>query len=167
VWVKFAPFLVACKILSDLSCGYLCQPVPLPSYMQVMVKTFGLWKEEWEYMERMILNDCRNNSAWNQRAWLLAACIKHRLIRNVPAAYGGKATEASEEDSVLEDADDTQPRFLTGTITEWLQEELRYTRFHCQRTPHNESPWNYLNGLHYIVQDAVTAVDEGSLLLQV
>lgn len=111
-------------------------------------------------MELMIVKDCRNNSAWNQRAWMVSACITCRLKRHLPSASG--STASAEEDSVLEDADDTQPRFMTGSITEWLQKELAFARLHCERTPHNESPWNYLNGLHYIVQDAVVALDEGT-----
>lgn len=29
------------------------------------------WQQEWEYVEQLVAADVRNNSAWNQRAWLL------------------------------------------------------------------------------------------------
>lgn len=106
-------------------------------------------------METMIEQDCRNNSAWNHRAWILGACITSRLRRHLPSAV-------ASEDVILDDADDTQPRFMTGTIANWLQRELTYVRFHCERTPHNESPWNYCNGLHHIVQDAIVDLDNGA-----
>ena len=128
--------------------------------MQAIVERFGMWKGEWENTLRMIDVDCRNNSAWNQRAWLLSACIACRLRRNLPGPSGGG--KSCQEDSALEDADDTQPRFMTGAITEWLQSELECCRYHCERTPHNESPWNYLNGLHSIVHDTVVALDRGA-----
>ena len=133
--------------------------------MQAIVQRFGMWEAEWENMLRMIDVDCRNNSAWNQRAWLLSACIACRLKRHLPG-YGGNV-KSSQEDIVLEDADDTQPRFMTGTITEWLQRELEFCRNHCERTPHNESPWNYLNGLQHVVHDTVVALDRGALLTSV
>lgn len=41
-------------------------------YRQWLLRNFDLWgKSEWEYVEELISEDEFNNSAWNQRAFLL------------------------------------------------------------------------------------------------
>ncbi len=36
-----------------------------------MVKEFGLWADELQYVDLLLLDDLRNNSAWNQRYFVV------------------------------------------------------------------------------------------------
>jgi protein farnesyltransferase/geranylgeranyltransferase type-1 subunit alpha len=54
------------------------------AHRQVLVQMYGAWEQELAYVEAMINRDVRNNSAWNQRAFLL----KVRL-REVEKEVGG------------------------------------------------------------------------------
>jgi hypothetical protein len=44
--------------------------------VQAVVAAFGCWEDEWHFMESMLREDLRNNSAWAQRAFL----VIHRLV---------------------------------------------------------------------------------------
>ena len=43
-------------------------------HRQWVLQTFKLFEQELEYIDRLILDDIRNNSAWNQRFFV----IQHR-----------------------------------------------------------------------------------------
>lgn len=131
--------------------------------MQVLVAAFGLWKQEWAYAHQMISDDCRNNSAWNQRAWLLGKSLEVRLERN----SGTSSTPHGQlpDQALTEDPDDLQPRFLSGSITDWFEREVQYVQDHVGLTPHNESAWNYLVGLTDVVNDVLRiGTAQGELL---
>lgn len=40
------------------------------AHRQDMIQTFDLWAQELEYVEKLIKEDVRNNSAWNQRFFI-------------------------------------------------------------------------------------------------
>lgn len=40
------------------------------AHRQDMIQTFDLWAHELEYVEKLIKEDVRNNSAWNQRFFI-------------------------------------------------------------------------------------------------
>lgn len=41
------------------------------AHRQVVVAASGTWRQEMEYVEQLIQQDVRNNSAWNQRMFVL------------------------------------------------------------------------------------------------
>ena len=41
------------------------------AHRQALVKEFNLWESELEYTTSMLTKDVRNNSAWNQRLFVL------------------------------------------------------------------------------------------------
>ena len=46
------------------------------SHRQWVIKTFKLWKGEMEFTEKLLSDDIRNNSAWNQRWYVLSETRK-------------------------------------------------------------------------------------------
>ena len=61
------------------------------------------------FVERLLEDDVRNNSAWNQR---------HFVVVNT-----------------------------TRYTPEVLSAEVKFAQDAIRKTPHNESPWNYLRGI--------------------
>lgn len=41
-------------------------------HRQWVIKTFGLWADELEYVNQLLKEDFRNNSAWNQRHFVIS-----------------------------------------------------------------------------------------------
>eukprot|EP00892_Ulva_mutabilis_P011120 jgi/Ulvmu1/8380/UM042_0087.1 len=123
------------------------------AHRQTLVAAFGLWKQEWAYAEKMTLEDPRNNSSWNQRAWLLGKSLAARLQRSNANSPG--SLQHTPDQALLEDPDDKQPRFLTGSIRDWLAREAQYVKDHVTSMPHNESAWNYLVGLREVACDVL------------
>ena len=41
-------------------------------YRQWVLKEFNLWDEELDFVDQLLLEDHRNNSAWNQRHYLIS-----------------------------------------------------------------------------------------------
>jgi Protein prenyltransferase alpha subunit repeat len=50
------------------------------------VSEFDVWKLEWAFTERMLKEDIRNNSAWNQRGWVLTHFLCQALQVHRPGA---------------------------------------------------------------------------------
>ena len=42
------------------------------AHRQAIVKRFGLWQQELEVVNSLLHEDVRNNSAWNQRFFILS-----------------------------------------------------------------------------------------------
>lgn len=122
---------------------------------------FGRWKQEWAYAQQMVAEDPRNNSAWNQRGWLLGKSLSARLKRQADL----EAQSPDQSDKALqEDPSDLQPRFLTGSIRDWLDRELQFVKDHIFSMPHNESAWNYLVGLRDVILDVLRCEFETGML---
>lgn len=43
---------------------------------QWVIRTYSLWDKELEYVEKLISEDIRNNSAWNQRYFVVSNTTK-------------------------------------------------------------------------------------------
>ena len=41
-------------------------------FSQWVIKKFELWEDELEYVEQLLAEDLRNNSAWNQRYFVVS-----------------------------------------------------------------------------------------------
>jgi hypothetical protein len=41
------------------------------AHRQVVVAAAGAWQQEMEYLQELLQQDVRNNSAWNQRAFVI------------------------------------------------------------------------------------------------
>lgn len=41
------------------------------AHRQVVVAASGTWQQEMDYLEKLLQQDVRNNSAWNQRAFVV------------------------------------------------------------------------------------------------
>lgn len=92
------------------------------SYRQWLVQRFDLWEdaEEWSYVQRMIEDDVRNNSAWNHR-WFLC--------------FGQYAEEEQKEHGIKVVDEDV------------IDREMMFAMKKVELAPNNESPWNYLRGV--------------------
>ena len=44
------------------------------AHRQAIVKQFGLWQQELEVTTELLQEDVRNNSAWNQRFFVVSRC---------------------------------------------------------------------------------------------
>jgi protein farnesyltransferase/geranylgeranyltransferase type-1 subunit alpha len=82
------------------------------------------WAQELLYCDSMLQKDVRNNSAWNQRAFIIRLQLQ--------AAQGVPSTSNADMDPVLKHV---------------LLHELEYAAAHAIRAPRNESVWNYVMGL--------------------
>jgi len=93
---------------------------------------FGL---ELRYVAELLDADVRNNSAWNQRFF-----VRTRAPQFVDA------TAAATTDSTAQGSADSTPRAhpMSAAV---LHEELAFTAVKLLLAPHNESPWNFLEGL--------------------
>ena len=60
----------------------------------MIISRFDKWEQEWAYVEQMLYQDDRNNSAWAQRAFLL----QHRLCTRIHALM---QTETSSAQGVV------------------------------------------------------------------
>lgn len=122
------------------------------AHRQALVAAFGLWQEELSFVGAMLQQDLRNNSAWNQRAFVL---------RNGPASIGAAGSRAEGGGSpgdagVGGGAGGGGGRaplvWGAGLAGGWLgqqafEEELQLCMPLIKQVPHNEAGWAYLSGL--------------------
>lgn len=112
--------LLCCyRLLETYNKGRACVGVSI-------LQAYGgkLWDEELLFSDCMIEKDVRNNSAWNQRAFL----VRHQL-QQAQSKVQGDAAASREALDVL------------------LERELEYVCAKVEIAPRNESLWNYLTGL--------------------
>ena len=98
------------------------------AHRQALVAAWGLWDGELAFAEGMLEDDVRNNSAWNQRFFVLTRRAESGLS-------AGAAGGSSDGASIL-------PAFAA-----LADEELRVVREALHRAPDNASAWTYLRGL--------------------
>ena len=98
------------------------------AHRQALVAAWNLWDEEWTFTEAVLADDVRNNSAWNQRFFILSG---REAARVSPDAAG------TQTDSNL-------PLPSPAVV---MDNELRYVAAALQRAPDNTSAWAYLRGL--------------------
>ena len=133
-----------------------------------MLQAAGLWLGEFAYVEEMLDRDVRNNSAWNQRFFVLKNMLEKGLGSSSPTTsvaavmpmedssdgcWGGSGGGAGPCGSDLGGA--PEGAAAAGAISssmrrayeEAIGRELRYVASKIGLAPRNESCWNYLLGL--------------------
>ena len=90
------------------------------------ILNFSAYENELEYIERLLQEDIRNNSAWNQRFFIVTTFLINE---------GSK--ESAEQSSTI-----SRP-IISGII---LDRELQFTFTAIKKVSRNESAWNYLRG---------------------
>ena len=95
------------------------------SYRQWLVRQFSLWDGEISFVETLLDEDVRNNSAWNHR-WFTVF---------------GKQLNPSK-DSIKSSVSDLVPLATT------VDHEIDYTKTKIVLAPQNQSSWNYLRGIY-------------------
>lgn len=108
------------------------------------LQAFGLWEKELDFVEEMVKRDVRNNSAWNQRGYV----VKHML--EAAASQGTIGMDADVQPDSCSTASGTGlqvPGPSVALLHDLLRRELAYVEQQVLRAPRNESAWNYLSGL--------------------
>merc|ERR1712029_629466 len=90
-------------------------------HRQWAIQTFQLFDDELIFINGLLESDVRNNSAWNQRFFVITSTKNE----NLKSSGGGGPV-------------------LSGTL---LEEEIDFTCKAIVEVPGNESAWNYLRGL--------------------
>jgi protein farnesyltransferase/geranylgeranyltransferase type-1 subunit alpha len=98
------------------------------AHRQAVISAFGgdLWRRELEYTELLLEDDLRNNSAWNQRFFVLS---------NAPEAEAFSPLEGSSSG-----CGPWSPRRRYHAEVDFVATKLRLA-------PHNDSAWAYMRGL--------------------
>jgi hypothetical protein len=161
--------------------------------VQALVAAFGKWENEWLFLERILSEDLRNNSAWAQRAFLLthkiALLIRPRIAR-VADCCSGEAAFLAEvlAGEGREEEEEGHSQVAVGTVrppeqvaiggaakknavgaraerrvTSCLRIELAAVVRSVHTIPHNESAWNYLTGLPHIIAAALAECSDGNV----
>lgn len=112
------------------------------SYRHWLVRHFSLWDSELPYIESLLLEDVRNNSAWNHR-WFVVFCrdtdpAVHSIkdLNNELGAVAGGGTEATVTGN---------KKIKVDPVI--IEREIEYTKQAIRKAPQNQSPWNYLRGV--------------------
>lgn len=93
------------------------------SYRQWLVRHFSLWDSELPYIETLLQEDVRNNSAWNHR-WFVVFGRYDIPNTGIDRAAMGQGLDP-------------------GVV----EREIEYTKSSILLAPQNQSPWNYLRGI--------------------
>ena len=97
------------------------------AHRQALVAAWDLWDEELAFTEAVLEDDVRNNSAWNQRFYILTKGGTHQPAE----ANGGFATHRASSQS----------------LPAMMDNELSYVAAALHCAPDNASAWAYLGGL--------------------
>lgn len=57
------------------------------AHRQVVVAAAGSWQQEMDYLEELLRQDVRNNSAWNQRAFVIRVSVCCSCCRSMAHAH--------------------------------------------------------------------------------
>ena len=94
------------------------------SYRQWLVRHFDLWEGELGYVEALLREDVRNNSAWNHRWFVVFA----RGRDPEKDTFDGGGLQAKLAPEIVE-------------------REIEFAEAAILKAPQNQSPWNYLRGV--------------------
>jgi len=97
------------------------------AHRQALVAAWDLWDEELAFTEAVLADDVRNNSAWNQRFFILTR---------------GGPQQPAQADGGLATGTDAPP-----PLPVVIDAELSYVAAALHRAPDNASAWAYLRGL--------------------
>lgn len=106
------------------------------TYRQWVIARSNLWEQELAFTDELIAKDVRNNSAWTQR---------HFVFTKGPKTFADPAILASE---IRHDPFSPLPLSLQIPNPPFPVPffSFSYTTSKIQRSPNNESAWNYLRG---------------------
>ena len=117
------------------------------AYRHWLVRHFSLWDSELPYIESLLLEDVRNNSAWNHR-WFVVFCrdtdpAVHSIqdLNNEPTAAAAKAVAGEDTEAV---GRGNKKIKINPAI---IEREIEYAKQAIRAAPQNQSPWNYLRGV--------------------
>ncbi|PWZ00787.1 protein prenylyltransferase [Testicularia cyperi] len=96
-----------------------------------------LWDGELAYVDQLLDQDIRNNSAWNHR-WF---CVFGRYGHTGAPV---QARNAASSSTAVQDDDEEAQQALGQTI----DFEIAYTKARIATAPNNPSAWNYFRALH-------------------
>jgi len=103
-----------------------------------------IWSKELEFVEEMLKEDVRNNSAWNQRFFVRTCQSRiEKERRDAEQNKNQPSTASSSTPASIPSSTFSAPA-LTPSI---ISEDISYTFTHLPLAPHNESAWNFLEGL--------------------
>ena len=88
-----------------------------------------MYEKEIAFLERLLQEDIRNNSAWNQRFY---------VVTSFPTE-----DEVFTNGGFMEEQGDSVPALLSGKV---LDREVAFTLKAIKKVTRNESAWNYLRG---------------------
>ena len=101
-------------------------PCDIYPFFKLTKSLFSSYENELEYIERLLQEDIRNNSAWNQRFFIVTTFhIKEHPNKD-------KETTSSISRPII-----------SGNV---LERELQFTLTAIKKVSRNESAWNYLRG---------------------
>ena len=110
---------------SYLNCENFCR--------QWVLKEFSLWSSELEYVDSLLKRDLRNNSAWNQRFFVI-----YSTTGFTPDVIAREVTWGSEP--ILKSTQKIDTAFFLSFFM------CRYAQEYISKAPNNESPWSYMRG---------------------
>jgi len=113
------------------------------NHRRILVEWLNDASLEMRFVEIILARDAKNYHAWQHRQWALKT---FQLWENEMAFV-----ERLLEDDIRNNSAWNQRHFVvvntTRFISEVLQAEVEYAKSAIKKTPHNESPWNYLRGI--------------------
>ncbi|SNX83411.1 related to Protein farnesyltransferase alpha subunit [Melanopsichium pennsylvanicum] len=89
-----------------------------------------LWDGQVEYVDMLLKQDCRNNSAWN-----------HRWYVNF-ARFGLTGNNSNSSSTLI------LSKEMKEEMEKKIKYEIAYTKANLTNVPNNSSAWNYLRSLH-------------------
>ena len=115
--------------------------------------------DELSYIDHLLSEDVRNNSAWNQRFFV------RTLVAESPSSTSSSSSSTIPSSNSPPLA---SPSFTHGMSAAVIGDEIAYVGTKLSLAPHNESPWNYLEGLmkqgefqhHRQLLDMLSVLDE-------
>jgi hypothetical protein len=126
-------FLLSQQFFSRPSARELAGGEPIPRA--------DVYGAELVFIAGLLDKDVRNNSAWNQRFF-----VRTHAPPSAAAAAASSSSSSASSSSAVHNADPSRPP-LHDMSSEVLHEEIAFTAIKLLLAPHNESPWNYLEGL--------------------
>lgn len=100
----------------------------------------GIFEQEIAYVDSLLQADVRNNSAWNQRFFMRSLPPLDASPPSSPAAAAAAAVDSAT-------AAPAPAAFTVGMSASVISAELSYAFGKLLLAAHNESVWNYIEGL--------------------
>ena len=147
------PPMLGALLPPDLPITTCTTPTHIALTHTLSSQAFGLWHGEMAFVEEMVERDVRNNSAWNQRFFLLKSMLEAGVATSPPTmTTGPSSVPPSTAPTMMDDGGNNGAAQVCSsscrsTLEEMLGGELQYVAIKVGLAPRNESCWNYLLGL--------------------